>query len=614
VTAVNARIVRIGGAGGFWGDSQTAMPQLLASGPLDYIILDYLAEVTISLLARANTRQPERGYARDFTEWVWKDNLRALKAAGVRIVTNAGALNPAACRTRMEEIAAEAGLTFKIAIVEGDDLRARLAQFAGEHEMFSGAAAPEPAHVISANVYLGAKPIAEALAAGADVVITGRVVDSALVLGPLVKEFGWAWDDYDRLAAGSLCGHVLECGAQATGGLFTDWERVPDWAHIGYPIAECRDDGSFVVTKPPGTGGLCTSGVVAEQILYEVADPRSYELPDVIADFTRVRVEDVGPDRVNVSGAAGRAPSGKYKVCLTHQDGWRCIAIMPVVGRDAARKAQRQAMAVIDRVNELLRSRNMTPFRAVRVEPLGAETTYGAHARTVATREVVCKTGVEHTDRAAIELFLREFESPACSMSVGTTGWFGSRPAPQPLIRIFSFLLDRTAVSAHFNLSGRTVQSPLASIPQAVVPQPPADAPPMITEAPLSPLIPTPLIAVAWARSGDKGNGFNIGVIARRPEFLPYIRAALTERAVMEYFAHEFQEAVSPSVTRYEVPGLHALNFHLREALGGGQLATLRLDALAKGKAQQLLDLEIPVPAALLATAPGSSDGALPAH
>ncbi|MBV9511992.1 MAG: DUF1446 domain-containing protein, partial [Caulobacteraceae bacterium] len=332
------KVVRIGGAGGFLGDSQTAAPQLLASGQVDYLMIDYLAEVTMSLLARSQRKHPGGGYPRDFTEWVWKDNMRELKARGVKLVTNAGGLNPAACRARMEALAAEAGLSFKIAVVDGDDLRTRVGDFAAGREMFSGDAFPSADKVLSANAYFGAVPIAAALAEGAEVVITGRVVDSALALGPLVHEFGWSWDDYDRLAAGSLVGHVLECGAQATGGLFTDWEEVKDWAHIGYPIAECHQDGSFVVTKPAGTGGLCTPATVAEQILYEIGDPQAYPLPDVTCDFTAVKVEAVGPDRVRVSGTRGRAPSGSYKVCLTHEDGWRVIALMPVVGRDAARK------------------------------------------------------------------------------------------------------------------------------------------------------------------------------------------------------------------------------------------------------------------------------------
>jgi hypothetical protein len=594
---ISVKTVRIGGAGGFLGDSQIAAPQLLAGGKLDYIVLDYLAEATLSLIARSQQKRPEGGYAADFTEWVWKDNLRELKRQGVKLITNAGALNPRACRARMQALAAEAGLTFKIAIVEGDDLRPCLQELAAAREMDTDAPYPKAEQVLSANAYFGAGPIASALAAGADVVITGRVVDSALVLGPLIHEFGWSLSDYDKLAAGSLCGHVLECGAQATGGLFTDWEQVPDWAHIGYPIAECAADGSFIISKPPRTGGLVTPAVVAEQIVYEIGDPQHYALPDVVCDLSQVRVEALDEQRVRVTGARGRAPSGKYKICTTFQDGWRLIAVAPILGRDAARKAVRQSEALFERVEELLHDKGVAPFRAKRIEPLGAEVTYGAQARTQQVREVVCKIGVEHDDPAAIRLFLRELESPATSMSVGTTGWFGARPAAAPVVRVFSTLIDSAAVVARVDFEDQSwrVEGPRsATVPlQARLPAGETTV--------LDPAWPrVPLIQLAWARSGDKGDAFNIGVIARRADYLPYLRAALTEHAVQQFFAHELEGAKRPSVTRYELPGLHALNFHLREALGGGQMASLRVDALAKGKAQQLLDFEIPVPPALL--------------
>ncbi len=594
--------VRIGGAGGFLGDSSTAAPQLIEGGDLDYLILDYLAEATMSVLGRVRAKKPEEGYARDFTDWVWKDNLAAIKSKRVRIVTNAGGVNPHACRARMEKLAAEAGLSFRIAVVEGDDLMARLPDFASraEKEMFSGAAFPEPKNVLSANAYLGAFPIARARAEGADVVITGRVVDSALTLGPLVHEFGWTAERYDELASGSLAGHVIECGAQATGGLFTDWEDVPDWAHIGYPVIECFANGDFVVTKPTGTGGLVSPAVAAEQILYEIGDPQAYALPDVVCDFTTTRVERVGANRVKVSGVKGYAPSGRYKVSVTFADGWRCIAPMPVVGRDAARKAQRQSEAVLTRVDEMLRARNLGPFRATRVEIIGAEASYGANARPLNPREVVARVGVEHDNRKAIDVFMREFDSPTTSMSVGTTGWFGGRPAVSPVARVFSFLVDRAQVHARVSLDGRTIdaQEGASALPfdPARLVRPKVES----TTPPAGELINVPLIDLAWARSGDKGDAFNIGVIARDPLFMPWIRAALTEERLLAFFAHEFEGGAHPRVLRYELPALNALNFHCLDALGGGQFASLRLDPLAKGKAQQLLDMEIGIPATLL--------------
>jgi len=571
-----AKVVRIGGAGGFLGDSSVAAPQLLKGGRLDYMILDYLAEATMSALGQLKAARPDQGYARDFTDWVWKDNLAELKAQGVKIITNAGGLNPHACRARMEEIAAAAGFRFKIAVVEGDDLMARLPELKGRGltEMFTDAPFPDPKRVFTANAYFGGAPIAEALAAGADMVITGRVVDSALALGALMHEFGWTEAQPDLISAGSLAGHVIECGAQATGGLFTDWEDVPDWAHIGYPVIECHADGSFVVTKPPGTGGLVSPAAVAEQILYEVGDPQGYALPDVVCDWTGVQVAQDGADRVKVTGAKGYPPSGSYKVCITFEDGYRFIGAMPVVGRDAAKKAQRQADAVLERLGEMLRDRNLPPLRDRRVELLGAEATYGAQARpeAMAAREVVARIGAEHESAEALGLLAREFASPTTSMSVGSTGWFGGAPTITPVAR------------------------PVQAFDPAEVVRPPVPEAPAVENA----MTKRPLIDLAWARSGDKGDAFNIGVIARKPEYLPWIRRALSEEAVKGFFAHEFEGAEHPKVVRYELPGLQALNLHCIQALGGGQFSSLRLDPLAKGKAQQLLDMEIEVPASLV--------------
>lgn len=599
-----AKVVRIGGAGGFLGDSSVAAPQLLKGGRLHYMMLDYLAEATMSSLGQLKAARPDQGYARDFTEWVWKDNLHELKAQGVKIITNAGGLNPRACRARMEELAAAAGLSFKIAIVEGDDLMGQLDDLKarGLSEMFTDAPFPDPKAVFSANAYFGGRPIAAALAAGADMVITGRVVDSALTLGPLLYEFGWTDEDYDQLSAGSLAGHVIECGAQATGGLFTDWHDVPDWAHIGYPVVECHADGSFVVTKPPGTGGLVSPAAVAEQILYEVGDPQAYALPDVVCDFTEVKCEQAGPDRVLVTGAKGYPASDRYKVCVTFGDGFRFIGAMPVVGREAAAKATRQADAVLMRVSEMLRDRNLPPFRDTRVEVLGAEATYGANANPALrdVREVVARIGAEHESAEALGLMMREFASPTTSMSVGSTGWFGGAPTITPVARVFSILLPRAELPATVDLGGQTLtveapRPPVAYDPAATVRPPvPAD-PPAAGE-----MKTVRLVDIAWARSGDKGDAFNVGVIARKPEFLPWIRAALTEARVKAWFAHEFAGAPAPKVIRYELPGMNALNFHCIQALGGGQFSSLRLDALAKGKAQQLLDIELEVPAALV--------------
>jgi hypothetical protein len=595
-----SKIVRIGSAGGFLGDSSVAAPQLIKGGKLDYLVLDYLAEMTMSFLAKGHAKNPDGGFAHDFTDWVWKDNVREIARQGIKLVTNAGGVNPRACRARMEQLAAEAGVSLKIAIVEGDNILDQIPELAASSiaEMYSGEAFPAPSRIASANAYLGGLPIAEALARGADVVITGRVVDSALVLGPLMHEFGWADTDYDMMSAGSLAGHLLECGAQATGGLFTDWEQVEDWAHIGYPIAECQADGSFVMTKVPGTGGLVTVGTISEQALYEVGDPQAYLLPDVACDWTQVEIEQEGKDRVRVSGAKGRAPTSTFKVCTTFEDGYRSIGILPILGMNAAAKAERQAAALIERMEEMLRDRNMGPFRAVNIEILGAESTYGAHARMRDAREVISKISVEHTDKHACALFAREITAPMTSMMVGNTGWHGGRPDVNKVVRLFSFALPKDRVKVSIDLGGKTEPVAITTAggfdPAAIERPAAADAPVLGKDA-----VRVRLVDIAWGRSGDKGDKFNVGIIARRPEFLPYIRAALTEDVVKDWFAHEFRGAVNPRVERFDVPGMNALNFLCHEALGGGGMATLRLDQLAKGKAQQLLEIAVRIPVGL---------------
>jgi hypothetical protein len=587
------------------GDHPGAVPQLMRAG-VDYLVMDYLAELTLSLLARGKAKRPDAGYARLFTEHIWRDNVVELAERGVKLVTNAGGLNPRACRDRMEEIASAAGVELTIAVVDGDDIRGRLDALAGNGALvgMNGDQLPKADAIMSANVYLGAQPIVAALAAGADVVITGRVVDSALALAPLVYEFGWGDTDYDLLSAGSLAGHVIECGAQATGGLFTDWESVEDWAHIGYPILECRADGSFVVTKAEGTGGYCSAATVSEQMLYEVGDTQAYVLPDVVCDFSRVEIEDMGPDRVQVRGAVGRAAPLAYKTCVTYTDGWRAIVLVPVVGMAAPRKAQRQAEAMLQRHAETLGARGLAPLRATRIEILGAEATYGRRARAVETREVICKIGIEHDEREAVDLFLNEVNAHTTSMSVGSTGWFGGPPSSSPVVRVASFVLPREEVPAQVSVGEKEWRVD-AGAPEAAV-EIVRPSFPSLETGDRSEWVDVPLVRLAHGRSGDKGNNFNVGIVARERAYLPYIREALTTEAVAGFFADDFDDAGNARVDRFDLVGIPALNFLCHDALGGGQMASLRLDPLGKGKAQQLLEFAIPVPPGLAAGLPAA--------
>jgi len=593
---MSERVVRIGGASGFWGDTAMSAPQLVRGAQIDYLVFDYLAEVTMSILASQRLKDPAAGYATDFVHITMKALLPDLVARKVRVVANAGGVNPLACRDALAKVAQALGVPLKIGVVLGDEISALVPSLRERdvREMFSGE--PMPAAFVSVNAYLGAIPIARALDQGCDVVITGRCVDSAVTLGVLMHEFGWRDDDHDRLAQGTLAGHLIECGAQCTGGLFTDWDQVPDWENIGFPIVEALADGTFTITKPEGTGGLVTPATVSEQLVYEIGDPRAYLVPDVTCDFTTVKFEQTGENRVRVSGARGRAPTPTYKVSATFADGFRNMAVLVIGGQDAAAKARRTGEAILNRTARMLATLGLPAYTESRIELLGAEDMFGAHARPDA-REVVLKIAVKCPAKASLDLFAREFAPAGTSMAPGTTGLMGGRPTPTPVIRLFSFLVDKAEVPIEIDVDG---QRTAITVPKGadldVADLPPArslrDAGAIAGGA----LCTVPLIRLAHGRSGDKGNKANIGVIARRAEYLPYLSAWLTPERVGRFFAHNHPSLVE----RFDLPGFDAMNFLLHDVLGGGGMASLRTDNLAKAFAQVLLTMPVDVPEALL--------------
>jgi hypothetical protein len=588
-------VTKIGCWAAFWGDTRSAVAQLLREKDLDYLVADYLAEITMALLARARAKDPEAGFVPDAITSL-QPHLKEIAERGIKVVTNAGALNPVACAAAFEEAVKGAGLDLKVAAVTGDDVLPKVDELvaAGAKDMFTGEALP--ADVSTMNAYLGARPIATALAAGADIVVTGRCVDAAVVLGPLMNEFGWTDSDHDLLAAGTLVGHIVECGPQCAGGTFTDWSSVPGWEDMGYPIAEVEADGTVTITKAPGTGGLVTPGTVGEQILYEIGDPGAYVMPEVVCDWREVKLEQVGPDRVRASGAKGSAPTGTYKVTATHQDGYRAVTTAMFAGYEAAGRARRAGEAIFARSERLLAEKGLEPFRETSLEVVGGGDIFGASSTPDAATEVVVKLGVLHAERAGVEVFSGEYV-PTSLVAQGMTGFFAGRPRPAPVFRVIHLLVDKGMLDPKVILAGEEVPLTLSPGDASAKPGTPVLDEPKAT---LGGTTQVPLKRLAYGRSGDKGNLANIGLIARRPEFASTIAEQVTAERVGSFFAHNLRD--DAVIKRWAVPGLGAINIIMTEVLGGtGGTSTLRYDPQAKSYAAMLLTMPIAVDAEVAA-------------
>lgn len=450
-----SRVVRVASGQGFWGDWLEAPRRQVEGGPIDYLMLDYLAEVTMSILQKQKERDPRMGYARDFIG-AMESVFPAVAERGVRVVANAGGVNPEGCAAALRETARRAGVdaALRIGVITGDDLLPRLDELIESGHPLANMDTGEPLatvrdRVLSANAYIGAAPIVEALGKGANVVITGRSTDTALTMAPLLYEFGWARDDWDKLASGIVAGHIIECGAQCSGGnCLYDWRTIPDLANIGYPIIEAHEDGSFIVYKHPGTGGRIDVHSVTEQLVYEMGDPREYITPDVIADFTSICVDDTGENRVRVFGVRGRPPTDKLKVSIAYRAGYKATGTLVYAWPDALEKARLADRVLRERLDKLgLR------FDEIHTEFLGVSATHGPLAGEVADPpEVQLRIGVRGNDRPSVERFTREIAPLVLNGPPSVTGFAGGRPKVEEVVAYWPALVDKSVVTTRVSM------------------------------------------------------------------------------------------------------------------------------------------------------------------
>jgi hypothetical protein len=581
----------IANASGFWGDEAAAVRRQVLGGPIHYLTMDYLAEITMIILGRQKAESEAAGYARDFVSHV-DGVFDEIVARGITVIANAGGMNPGACARALEAIMERKGVRLPIAVVDGDDLMPRLRQLADEGVDFRHLDSDEPigerlARVNSANAYIGAKPIVSALAKGARIVVTGRTYDAASVVAPMVYEFGWSWEDWDKLAAALLAGHMIECGSQVTGGNYSLWRDVASYEQMGYPLVEVVPDGSFTVTKHPGTGGIVNVSTVTEQVLYEIGDPRAYASPDVVADFTSFRLEQAGADRVRVTGVRGRPPSDSLKVSMTYEAGYKLSASVIVSGPDAIAKAKKFA--------EIYWPRVRGEFIEKRTDLIGYSGCWGeSGAPAVEPNEIVLRFSARAADPKLLGAMARELAGIALAGPAGICG-AGGRPQVSPAFGYWPALIPRSKVTARMWMDGRCEDHPGASGPSAALTSG-TEAGGVAAAPRPARAIRVPLGRVAYGRSGDKGNNANIGIAALRPELYPELLRELTAQRVAAFYSSN----VRGSVARYQLDNLRAMNFVLREALGGGGTTSLLVDAQGKTLAQGLMNMQIDVASELV--------------
>lgn len=583
-------MIRVGNAQAFWGDRPAAALELLAQAPeLDFLTLDYLAEVSMSILAQQRERNTDLGYAQDFVDVV--GGLSSYWAAGgrCRLIANAGGLNPIGCAQACLAALKIAGCRpLKIGVVSGDDVMACLRSDSGSNKLYENLDSRQPlseiqSRLVTANAYLGCRGIVRVLQAGADIVITGRVADPSMVVACCVYGFEWTQDDWDRLAGATIAGHLLECGTHVTGGIATDWLDVPDPAHMGFPIAEIDADGSCTITKTECSGGQVTEATVKEQLLYEISDPDNYLSPDVAVSFLSLQVQQKGKNRVTVSGAKGRPCPATLKVSATYRDGYRAAGMLTIFGPRSVLKAQRCGEIVLQRLRDAGHG-----FRDSIIECLGNAASVpavGIPSHSNDLLECVLRVAVESDSKSAVEQFTREIMPLVTAGPQGTTGYAEGRPRLHEVFRYWPCLIEADRVESHIAFfespdSLKNREQP-AEWPPSELLYEQIVAPNALPALSTDPKLASCLADIAYGRSGDKGTAANIGILVRSPENFDWLKTWLTADRVADYF-----ESIGIcSVERFVVPNLGGLNFMVRGVLRRG----LRNDAQGKSLAQALL-------------------------
>lgn len=591
--------IRIANAGGFWGDDLGVLRRQLEGGDIDYISSDFLAEVTMSILRKQQLKDHSLGYVTDFVDQI-VDVADLMKSKGVRMITNAGGINPIGCARKILSELEKKGVSLKIAVVDGDNIIDRIEEFYPAKANFKNMDSGEEfksiiENIQSANVYLGVPPLIKALESGADLILAGRVTDTSVTMAPMIYELGWQLDDWDKLAAGLVAGHIIECGAQSSGGNFTDWLKVKRWDNMGYPIVEMNRNGDFIVYKHENTGGLISVDTIREQLVYEMGNPDQYISPDVVADFTELKLQELDTNKVLISGAKGYPSTPYLKVSMAYEDGYKATSSIVISGGKVLNKAKQFDRIFWERLN--------TEFLKKNTEFVGYNACHQHLAEHINPNEVLLRLSVYDTNPDKIKKFSMSIAPLILSGPPGVAVT-GGRARMQQVITYWPSLIPKDCITSNvhvLNSKGEILESyhvnsllgyeeelqAMEIIEHTGFVDPSWDEDRLIT---------VQLREICLARSGDKGDTVNIGVLARSEEIYQYLKHDLTAERVAEMFFG----MVKGHIKRFEIDNLLALNFLLEESLDGGGTKSLMIDAQGKTFASALLNQEILIPEKLL--------------